>query len=73
MKSIYLNGTRYTQGSKCPCCSVEIDKGGRLALFKRKNYFLKCEKCKYTVKDERVREKQFSYLKRMDERRLGIR
>lgn len=58
MKSIELNGIRYTEGSKCIACSSEIDKGGRFELKKIKNYFLKCTNCKYTIKSKRVRDRQ---------------
>ena len=57
-KSITLNGTTYNEDSKCPSCSSEVDKGGRLELKKIKNFFLKCNKCKYTIRSQKVRDKQ---------------
>lgn len=57
-KGITLNGTTYTQDSKCPSCSSEVDNGGKLELKKIKNYFLKCNKCKYVIRTEKVRNKQ---------------
>ena len=64
-KSITLNGTRYTENSKCPSCSSEVDKGGRLELKKVKNYFLKCIKCKYTIRSQKVRDKQNKRIAKM--------
>lgn len=45
-------------GDKCPACSVERDKGGRLELRQRKNKYLKCSQCKYTVHSLRVFQEQ---------------
>ena len=69
-KTITLNGTTYKEDSKCPSCSGERDTGGRLELKKRTNYFLKCIKCKYTVKSEKVINKQLSYLKKKQDKLL---
>jgi len=57
-KGIELNGTRYNIDSKCPSCSSEADKGGRLEFKKIKNNFLKCNKCKYVIRTQKVRDKQ---------------
>lgn len=57
-KGISINGTRYTEDSKCPSCSSEVDKGGRLELKQVKNYFLKCKKCKYVIRTKKVTDKQ---------------
>lgn len=48
-KGITLNGTRYLEGSKCPSCSSEVDKGGRMELKKRARHFLKCSVCRYSI------------------------
>lgn len=57
MFSTILNGTKYTEGSKCPACSSEVDKGGRLQFKKRKRPFLKCDRCKYTILSQGTRDK----------------
>lgn len=72
-KGIYLNGTRYYEQDRCPSCSSERDTGGRLELKKRTNYFLKCAKCKYTVKSEKAINKQLSYLKKKQDKAIGLR
>lgn len=64
-KGIELNGTRYYIDSKCPSCSSEIDKGGRLKLFKRTRHFLKCDLCKYSIKSEHSRNKQEKYISKL--------
>lgn len=56
-KGIELNGTRYNKDSKCPSCSSERDKGGRLEIKKRKRYFLKCNNCKYTILGKETKSK----------------
>ena len=63
-KTITLNGFKYQQDSKCPACSSEVDKGGRLQLKKRVNYFLTCNNCKYTIKSARAVNKQENYMQR---------
>ena len=61
-KGITLNNTRYLEDSRCPCCSSEKDKGGRLKLKKRTRYFLKCDLCKYSILGEFSRNKKEKYL-----------
>lgn len=61
MRGIYLNGTKYYEGSKCPCCSSERDKGGRLELKKRTRYFLKCALCDYTILSNATRNNRDDY------------
>ena len=67
-KGLELNGTRYNKDSKCPCCSSEVDKGGRLELKKIKNFFLKCSVCKYVIRTKKVVEKQEKWLERRAKR-----
>lgn len=69
---ITLNGTRYTEESKCPACSGERDTGGKLEFKKRTNWFLKCIKCKYVIHSERVKLKQELYRKKRNDRKLQI-
>lgn len=71
-KTLYLNGIRYKEEDKCPACSSERDTGGRLQLHKRTNYFLKCRKCKYSVKSERTINQQLGYLKKKQDKQLGL-
>ena len=71
-KGISINGTRYFEDSNCPSCSSEVDNGGRLELKKLKNFFLKCKKCKYSIKSERVINKQLSYLKKRRDKQVGL-
>lgn len=56
-KGIELNGSRYYEDSKCPSCSSEVDKGGRLELKKRARHYLKCNNCKYSILGEKTRSK----------------
>lgn len=65
-EGIELNGTRYYEDSRCPCCSSEKDKGGRLKLKKRTRYFLKCDLCKYSILGAKSRDKQEKYLAKLD-------
>lgn len=65
-KGIELNNTRYYEDSKCPSCSSERDKGGRLKLHKRARFFLKCELCKYAILSQKSREKKDKYLAKTD-------
>jgi len=67
-KGIELNGIRYNVDSKCPSCSSERDKGGRLELKKIKNFSLKCNFCKYVIRTKKVRDKQENYLARLAQR-----
>lgn len=64
-RGIELNGTRYLEDSKCPSCSVDRDKGGRLKLHKRARHFLKCNLCKYSIKSEQTRNKQEKYIAKL--------
>lgn len=57
-KGIELNGSRYLENSKCPACSSERDKGGRLKLHKLARHFLKCELCKYSILSKETRDRQ---------------
>lgn len=65
-KGIELNGFMYYEGSKCPACSSERDKGGRLQLMKRLRPFLKCNLCKYSILSNKTRNKQERYLAKAD-------
>lgn len=51
-------GVIYYTESKCPACSGEKDNGGRLKGYKRKFFYLKCDRCKYTIKSTNAIEKQ---------------
>lgn len=65
-KGIELNGIRYYEDSKCPTCSSEIDKGGRMELKKRARYFLKCTYCKYSILGQKTRQKQEKWEAKQD-------
>lgn len=65
-KGIELNGIRYYEDSKCPSCSSEVDKGGRLKLHKRKRFFLKCLRCKYSILGQYTRQKQERWKAKQD-------
>jgi len=69
---IKLNGTIYREDSKCPACSGERDTGGRLEFRKRKNWFLKCRKCKYAVHSDRVKLQQEKWRKKKFDRKIVI-
>lgn len=57
MFSVEVNGTRYFNNSKCPSCSIEKDRGGKMEEKKRARPFLKCEKCKYSILSTKTRDK----------------
>ncbi len=57
-------GNVYYEEGKCPACSSEVDKGGRLQAHKRTNYYLKCERCKYTIHSTRSLEKKIAKAKK---------
>jgi tRNA(Ile2) C34 agmatinyltransferase TiaS len=65
-KGIEINGIRYQEDSKCPCCSSEVDNGGRMKLHRRTRFFLKCERCKYSILSAKTREKIDRELARRD-------
>lgn len=47
-------GVTYTEEDKCPACSNEVDKGGRLKAKRRTRWFLKCDRCRYSVLSEKT-------------------
>lgn len=57
MFSVEVNGTRYLANSKCPSCSLERDRGGRMEEKKRARPFLKCNLCKYSILEKKTRDK----------------
>jgi hypothetical protein len=65
--SFQSNIPTHKDGDKCPACSGERDKGGRLELkvskFKTKNghmqFWLKCSNCKYTLGSKFTYENSF--------------
>ena len=65
-KGIDLNGTRYYEDSKCPSCSSEVDKGGRMKLMKRARYFLSCDRCKYSILSKKTQEKKDRWQAKQD-------
>ena len=65
MFTVELNGTSYHEGSKCPCCSSERDKGGRLEYKKRTRPFLKCTLCRYSILSKETRAKADRYLEKL--------
>lgn len=71
-KGVYINGSTYYEDDKCPACSGERDIGGRLCLRKRTNHYLVCRKCKYAVKGEQSILKQEIYLKKRNDKKLGL-
>lgn len=69
--SIYRFGVKYVENQVCPACSNEIDKGGRLRMNKRVNCFLKCDRCKYTIKSTNSMMKNYIFLKRKQDKQNG--
>ena len=57
-----LNNWEYHEGDKCPACSSDKDVGGRLEKKTRKFPYLKCIKCKYTINEEKQRERRMTFL-----------
>lgn len=53
-KQVNRNGVIYYEGQKCPACSGERDKGGRMETVKPKQVSLRCTLCKYTVKPNEI-------------------
>jgi len=53
--SVELNNFNYYEGSKCPACSSEKDKGGRLEIKTRLRPFLKCSLCKYSIMGKKTK------------------
>ena len=66
MYSIEVNGFWYSEGSKCPSCSSEKDRGGRFKLLKRVRPFLKCELCKYSIKSKKTTNSQHKWVAKQD-------
>lgn len=48
---------KWQEGQKCPACSSERDKGGRLAAFKKKHWYLKCQRCKWAATRSKLHDK----------------
>ena len=57
MDTFTLGGISYTVGSKCPSCSSERDAGGRMEMKKSRWNYLKCDKCRYTIKTDFSRDR----------------
>lgn len=57
-------------GGKCPACSSEIDKGGRLELRKRKNEYLVCGCCSYVVRTVKAQDEQTQLFKKRRDRKI---
>jgi len=58
MITIRRGNTEYKEEDKCPSCSSEVDKGGRMKAKKRTRWYLKCDKCKYTLVSEKTLEQK---------------
>ena len=54
MIKIRRYGNVFIEGDRCPSCSIEVDKGGRLVAKKRTRWYLKCEVCKYSMVSEKT-------------------
>lgn len=65
-------GNVYYEQGKCPACSSEQDKGGRLQAHKRTNYYLKCDRCKYTIHSTKALQKKENYAMKLHKKRSGI-
>lgn len=72
--SFRTNAPQHQDNDKCPACSSEIDKGGRLIL-KPSNYktfnghrqfYLKCSLCKYRITNWGVKENSYSPVVRLE-------
>lgn len=70
MTTIHRWGKAFTEGGKCPACSGERDTGGKLQLRQRKNIYLKCNKCRYTIKTEKAALEQEKRLRRIRDKKL---
>jgi tRNA(Ile2) C34 agmatinyltransferase TiaS len=56
----------------CPACSGSTDKGGRLEVKRRKNEYLKCKRCKYTIHSEKTVIKQIERAQNRRGKELGF-
>lgn len=65
-------GITYSEGQRCPACSSEIDKGGRLVGLKRKREYLKCTRCRYSLLSEETIISREKRAKRQHDRDIGI-
>jgi len=54
MITIRRGNTVYKEEDRCPCCSSEVDKGGRLKAKKRTRWYLKCDRCRYSLVSEKT-------------------
>lgn len=72
MLTITKFGRTYHEGGNCPACSGTKDKGGRLAAKKRKNLFLICFKCKYTIHSEKVVLNQIVRAQKLHDKQIGM-
>lgn len=70
--SLYRYGVRYCEEQKCPACSSENDKGGRLKVVRRKNVFLKCDLCRYAIQSDRVVAQKERFIKRYLDKQKDI-
>ncbi len=46
----------YREGQRCPACSAERDRGGRLVAHKKKHWYLNCAVCKYSIIKSKVED-----------------
>jgi len=60
----------YHEQQKCPACSSERDKGGRLIAKKKKNWYLSCSNCRYSITQSKVQDKNAVYQKKRRDKRL---
>jgi tRNA(Ile2) C34 agmatinyltransferase TiaS len=65
-------GVVYLEHARCPACSSEVDKGGRLEAKRKKNIFLKCNRCKYTIHSTRALEKKEQKFKHYRDKAVGL-
>jgi len=62
----------YREGQKCPACSSERDKGGRLhkAIRSVTSYYLKCQVCRYSVTETKVSDRDRLYVQKKKDKAL---
>jgi len=55
---------KWQVGQKCPACSSERDKGGRLIAKKKTQWYLKCLRCKWSVSQSKLQPKGYERQRR---------
>ena len=72
MHTLKRFGREFSEGGRCPACSGSRDTGGRLELKRRKNFFLKCKKCRYTLHSEKTIMRNIQRASAYHDKQIGM-